>query len=87
MKKAFIIGGGLAGSEASYYLLKKGYDVTLFEARPEYKDSAHYIDPYNAEINLDELLTQPVSDPKEILAFYSWEKTATLISGVVKNIL
>lgn len=52
-----------------------------------YKDSAHYIDPYNAEINLDELLTQPVSDPKEILAFYSWEKTATLIAGVVKNIL
>ena len=44
MEKAFIIGGGLAGSEASYYLLKKGYDVTLFEARPEYKDSAHYSD-------------------------------------------
>ena len=41
MKKASIIGGGLAGSEAAYYLLKKGYDVTLFEARPLYQDGAH----------------------------------------------
>ncbi|HBM70149.1 MAG TPA: methylenetetrahydrofolate--tRNA-(uracil(54)-C(5))-methyltransferase (FADH(2)-oxidizing) TrmFO, partial [Firmicutes bacterium] len=41
MKKASIIGGGLAGSEAAYYLLKKGYEVTLFEARPFYKDEAH----------------------------------------------
>ncbi len=42
MKKASIIGGGLAGSEAAYYLLKKGYEVTLFEARPFYKDEAHH---------------------------------------------
>lgn len=42
MDKAFVIGGGLAGSEAAYYLLKKGYGVTLFEARPIYKDNAHF---------------------------------------------
>ncbi|MCR5348043.1 MAG: methylenetetrahydrofolate--tRNA-(uracil(54)-C(5))-methyltransferase (FADH(2)-oxidizing) TrmFO [Bacilli bacterium] len=37
-----IIGGGLAGSEAAYYLLRRGYSVTMFEARPEYKDEAHH---------------------------------------------
>ena len=38
------IGGGLAGAEAAYYLLKKGYDVNLFEARPSYSDGAHETD-------------------------------------------
>ena len=40
-KKATIIGGGLAGSEAAFYLLKKGYEVTLYERRPEVSDGAH----------------------------------------------
>ena len=31
MKKISIIGAGLAGSEAAYYLLKKGYEVHLYE--------------------------------------------------------
>lgn len=41
-----IIGGGLAGSEAAFYLLKRGYEVRLFEARPNYKDGAHETDLY-----------------------------------------
>ncbi len=40
-KKATIIGGGLAGSEAAFYLLKKGYEVTLYERRPDVSDGAH----------------------------------------------
>ena len=40
-KKVTIIGGGLAGSEAAFYLLKKGYEVTLYERRPEVSDGAH----------------------------------------------
>ncbi len=36
-----VIGGGLAGSEAAYCLLKRGYHVRLFERRPEYDDHAH----------------------------------------------
>ena len=36
-----IIGAGLAGSEAAYYLLKKGYDVNLYEMRPEKSTGAH----------------------------------------------
>lgn len=40
-RKVNIIGGGLAGCEAAFYLLKKGYKVTLFERKPLVKDGAH----------------------------------------------
>lgn len=41
MEKINIIGAGLAGSEAAYYLLKKGYEVHLFEKRPTKMTPAH----------------------------------------------
>ena len=37
-----VIGGGLAGCEAAFYLLKRGYRVLLHEARPNYDDQAHF---------------------------------------------
>lgn len=52
-----------------------------------YKNGAHYIDPYNPEANLDELLKEPVCDPKEILSLYGWDKTAELAAGVVRTLL
>lgn len=42
--KVNIIGGGLAGSEAANYLLKKGYEVHLYERRPLIDDHAHVTD-------------------------------------------
>ena len=36
-----IIGAGLAGVEATWYLAKKGYDITLFEMRPKKMTPAH----------------------------------------------
>ncbi|MCR4562192.1 MAG: FAD-dependent oxidoreductase, partial [Bacilli bacterium] len=36
-----IIGGGLAGSEAANYLLKRGYTVEMIERRPLVDDQAH----------------------------------------------
>jgi methylenetetrahydrofolate--tRNA-(uracil-5-)-methyltransferase len=36
-----IIGGGLAGSEAAFFLLKKGYTIELYERRPQVDDGAH----------------------------------------------
>lgn len=42
MKKTIrVIGGGLAGSEATYQLLKKGYNVELYEMRPKVETPAH----------------------------------------------
>ena len=41
MQKVNVIGGGLAGSEACFYLLSRGYEVHLYERRPEVDDKAH----------------------------------------------
>lgn len=42
MKKVNVIGGGLAGSEACYFLLKQGYEVHLYEKRPLKMTPAHH---------------------------------------------
>ena len=39
--KVRVIGAGLAGVEAAYYLLKKGYHVDLYEMRPKVMTPAH----------------------------------------------
>lgn len=41
MKKIRVIGAGLAGSEATYQLAKRGYDVELIEMRPKKMTPAH----------------------------------------------
>lgn len=41
-----IIGAGLAGAEACWYLSKKGYDITLYEMRPIKMTPAHKTDKF-----------------------------------------
>ncbi len=41
MKKIKVIGGGLAGCECAYQLLKRGYSVDLYEMRPSVGTPAH----------------------------------------------
>lgn len=41
MKKVMIIGAGLAGSEAAWQLLKRGFDVKMIEMRPKTSTPAH----------------------------------------------
>ncbi len=41
MKKINVIGGGLAGSEAAFYLAKRGYSVRLFDIKPKSFTPAH----------------------------------------------
>lgn len=54
--------------------------VSNVSCLPEiYRDSAHYIDPDKAEINLDELLNHPVGDSQEVLKKYSFESSARSI--------
>ena len=40
-KKVHIIGAGLAGSEAAYFLAQKGIPVVLYEMRPLKMTEAH----------------------------------------------
>lgn len=41
MKKVTVVGAGFAGSEAAYQLAKRGYEVTLYEMRPNKMTPAH----------------------------------------------
>ncbi len=41
-----VIGGGLAGSEASLYLARKGYKVRLYEQKPIQRSPAHHNDNF-----------------------------------------
>ena len=45
-KKIKVIGGGLAGSEAAYYLARRGYDVTLVDIKPKALTPAHKNENY-----------------------------------------
>ena len=41
MSRVTVVGGGLAGSEASWQLAKRGHEVQLFEMRPDPNTGAH----------------------------------------------
>ena len=85
--KAFILpsyyeGFGLTPLEA----LSCGAQIIVAKAAslPEiYGNTAHYIDPYNTDINLDELLLEPVEKPDEILVKYSYDKAAEQVYNII----
>ena len=41
-----VVGAGLAGAEAAYRLLSKGYPVTLYEMKPKKRTPAHKSDGF-----------------------------------------
>lgn len=49
MEKIHVIGAGLAGSEAAYFLANLGYEVKLYEMRPKIMTPAHHT-PYFGEL-------------------------------------
>jgi glycosyltransferase involved in cell wall biosynthesis len=78
--KAFLLpsyyeGFGLTPLEA----LSCGAPVIVADAAslPEiYGKSARYIDPYNTDVDLDDLLKTSVESPDAILEKYSYDKSA-----------
>jgi kynurenine 3-monooxygenase len=38
MKRITLVGGGLAGSLAAVYLAKRGYEVNIYERRPDMRN-------------------------------------------------
>jgi glycosyltransferase involved in cell wall biosynthesis len=78
--KAFILpsyyeGFGLTPLEA----LSCGAPVIVARAAslPEiYGESAHYIDPYSTDVDLNALLKEPVEPPSAVLEKYSYDKSA-----------
>jgi len=87
--KAFILpsyyeGFGLTPLEA----LSCGAQIIVAKAAslPEiYGNTAHYIDPFNTDINLDALLSEPVEKPDAILAKYSYDISAEKVYKIIKD--
>jgi glycosyltransferase involved in cell wall biosynthesis len=48
-------------------------------------NSAYYISPDNADIDLNELISKPVADADEVLSKYSWEKSAKQLLDILKE--
>ena len=46
-------------------------------------ESVHYIDPYNTDVNLEELLSEAVMDRQEALEKYSWKKSGKLLRDTI----
>jgi glycosyltransferase involved in cell wall biosynthesis len=86
--KAFILpsyyeGFGLTPLEA----LSCGARIIVAKAAslPEiYGNTAHYIDPYNTDVDLDQLLLEPVEKPDSILAQYSYDTAAEQVYNLIQ---
>lgn len=87
--KAFIFpsiyeGFGIPPLEALYF----GAKVLCSNSSclPEiYKDYVVYFDPYDYNINLDELVEKNVNTSKNIFKDYSWDKSAKMLLNVIKK--
>jgi glycosyltransferase involved in cell wall biosynthesis len=87
--KAFILpsyyeGFGLTPLEA--LACGAGIIVAKAASLPEiYGNTAHYIDPYNTDIDLDTLLLESVENPDKILAKYSYDKAARMVYDIIQE--
>ena len=50
-----------------------------------YGKSAHYIDPHNYEVDLDELLKEPIAPASEVLDKYSWAREAEKLLKLLRG--
>jgi len=89
--RAFILpsyyeGFGLTPLEA----LSCGVPIIISNAAslPEiYGNTAHYIDPYNTDIDLEQLLNEPVEPPDAILKKYSYDSAAQQVYDIIKELI
>ena len=50
-----------------------------------YGNSAHYIDPHNYDVDLDELLKEPIAPASEVLDKYSWAREAEKLLKLLRE--
>lgn len=50
-----------------------------------YGNSAHYIDPYNYDVDLDELLKEPIAPASQVLDKYSWSSETKKLLNLLRN--
>ena len=59
-------------------------DIPVFQRI--YGDAAHYINPMNADVKLDEILKEPVEPAETVLSQYSWENSAKTLIEVLQKL-
>ena len=82
---SFYEGFGIPPMEA----LSCGAKIVVSNAScmPEiYGDSAYYIDPYDYNVDLDALLSQPVAMAKDCLDRFGWDKSAAILLDLCQSI-
>ena len=50
-----------------------------------YGKSAHYIDPHNYDVDLDELLKEPIAPASEVVNKYSWAREAEKLLKLLRE--
>lgn len=65
--KIRIIGAGLAGCEAAYYLARRGYEIELYEMRPKKSTGAHKTDKFSELVCSNSLRSDSLENAVGIL--------------------
>ncbi|MDR3001206.1 MAG: glycosyltransferase family 4 protein [Fibromonadaceae bacterium] len=52
--------------------------------REVYGSSAHYVDPYDYDVNLDKVLAEPAASASEVLEEFSWERSARMLKELLE---
>lgn len=53
--------------------------------REIFGDSVHYVDPYNSDVDFDEIMKQGIAPCQHLLEKYSWEKSAEKLWEIIKE--
>ena len=60
--------------------------VSTATCLPEiYERSVHYIDPYNYNIDIDKLLSEPVEPASQVLGKFDWEREARKLYDILSK--
>ena len=66
--------------------LSQGAEIIIANTTclPEiYGNSAHYIDPYDINVDVEKLLKKDVGSKKLVLNKYSWKKSAEILKELI----
>lgn len=82
--KIAVIGAGLAGSEAAYFLLKQGFNVHLFDMKPERFTEAHKLPTFAELVCSNSLKSLAEGSPSFMLKKELQELDSIIINSAYK---
>lgn len=83
--KVNVIGAGLAGVEASYYLANKGVDVTLYEMRPKKSTEAHHSNKFAELVCSNSLRSNDINTAPGLMKSEMTKLNSLIIKSAIIN--